>query len=112
MNSRLLILALTAAAALSACGRRGDLEQPPPLFGERARAEYEAKRAGAAQRETTGSEADEEDARSPVPNPGERFEPASRNVPATRERIDGSTDPVGPRPNEQQSQRPGGASPR
>ena len=110
MISRVLILALVAAAGLSACGRRGDLEQPAPLFGERARAEYEAQRRAA---ETTRHEADNEDARAPVPDPNERFEPASRNVPATREPIDGSNDPVGPRPStDQTTQRPGGAGPR
>ena len=109
MTSRLLLLALAAAAGLSACGRRGELEQPPPLFGERAGAEYEAQQRA---RETTRTEADAEDARAPVPDPTDRFEPASRNVPATREPIDGSNDPIGPRPNEQQTQRPGGAGPR
>ena len=112
MTSRLLLLALAAAAGLSACGRRGDLEQPPPLFGERARAEYEAQqRARAQQRETTQAEADAEDARAPVPDPNDRFEPASRNVPATREPIDGSNDPVGARPSvDQTTRRPGAAS--
>ena len=109
MTPRHLLLALGLAAAVSGCGRRGDLEQPPPLFGERARAQYEAQQRA---RETTRQEADAEDARAPVPDPTDRFEPASRNVPATREPIDGSNDPVGPRPNEQQTQRPGGAGPR
>ena len=112
MTSRVLILAVAAAAGLSACGRRGDLEQPPPMFGERARAEYEAQQR-AAQQETTRAEGEREDARAPVPDPNDRFEPASRNVPATREPIDGSNDPVGPRPNvEQTGQRPGGSGPR
>ena len=112
MTSRLLLLTLAAAAGLSACGRRGDLQQPPPLFGERARSQYEAQQRARAQQETTRTEADREDARAPVPDPTDRFEPASRNVPATREPIDGSNDPIGPRPNEQQTQRPGGAGPR
>ena len=112
MTARLLVLALAATAGLAACGKRGDLLQPPPMFGDRARAEYEAQQRTAAQRETTRAEADDEDARAPVPDPTDRFEPASRNVPATREPIDGSNDPIGPRPNEQQTQRPGGAGPR
>jgi predicted small lipoprotein YifL len=107
MTSRLLLLALAAAAALAACGRRGDLEQPPPLFGERAKAEYEAQQR--AQQETTRTEGEREDSRAPVPDPSDRFEPASRNVPATREPIEGSNDPVGPRPNTTQGgeRRPG-----
>ncbi|HEX8568939.1 MAG TPA: lipoprotein [Caulobacteraceae bacterium] len=112
MTPRLLVLALAVAAGLSACGRRGDLEQPPPLFGDRARAEYEAQRAGTAQRETTQEEGEEEDSRAPVPDPADRFEPAARNVPATSEPIEGSNDPVGPRPSQTRSQRPGGAGPR
>ena len=115
MTPRLLLLALAVAAGVSACGKRGDLDQPPPLFGERARAEYEAQQRAraAAQRETTQAEADEEDSRAPVPDPDDRFEPARRNVPATREPIDGVNDPVGSRPNtEQTTRRPGGSGPR
>ena len=108
MTARLLILALAATAGLSACGKRGDLLQPPPMFGERAKADYAAQQ----QRETTRAEAENEDARAPVPDPTDRFEPAARNVPATREPIDGSTDPVGPRPSTDGTQRPGGAGPR
>ena len=41
------ILPLSAAAllALTACGRVGALEQPAPLYGEKAKAAYEAKKA-------------------------------------------------------------------
>ena len=51
MTSRLLTLALPllglalAAPALSACGRQGDLDRPAPLFGAKARAQYEANEA-------------------------------------------------------------------
>ena len=106
MKSRLLLLALAGVAALGACGRRGDLQQPAPLFGEKARADYEAQQRA---RETTRSEADEEDARAPVPNPNDRFEPASRNVPATQEPIEGSSNPIGARPNNEQTPRRPGA---
>jgi hypothetical protein len=33
------------ALSLSGCGRMGPLQQPAPLFGERAKAEYEAQKA-------------------------------------------------------------------
>ena len=109
MTARLLLLALVATAGLAACGKRGELLRPPPMLGDRSA--YDAQQS-ANQRETTRAEADEEDARAPVPDPSDRFEPASRNVPATREPIDGSSDPIGPRPTEQQSERPGGSGPR
>ena len=112
MTARLLLLALAATTGLAACGKRGDLQQPPPLFGERARADYEAQQRAGRQRETTRAEGEAEDARAPVPDPSDRFEPASRNVPATSEPIDGSSDPIGPRPSDQQTQRPGGSGPR
>jgi hypothetical protein len=52
MTARPLIIAvLLSAAALSACGKTGELEQPAPLFGEHAKADYAAKkRADAAAR--------------------------------------------------------------
>lgn len=46
-----MIRTLIAAAmltALAGCGLRGDLERPPPLFGE-ARAQYEREQAAAAE---------------------------------------------------------------
>jgi hypothetical protein len=46
----LTLLALsTVGAALAGCGRAGGLDQPPPLFGERARAAYYAERSDRAQ---------------------------------------------------------------
>ena len=53
MKSRLLILglpvlALAAAGSLSACGRQGALERPAPLFGGKARQQYEANKAAKA----------------------------------------------------------------
>jgi len=35
---------LAYAPLLSACGKTGQLEQPAPLFGAKAKADYEAKR--------------------------------------------------------------------
>jgi predicted small lipoprotein YifL len=60
----LLIGTGAIGAGLAACGRVGPLEQPPPLFGQNARRDYDQQRAaraqaGAAQdaasRNTTGS---------------------------------------------------------
>jgi hypothetical protein len=36
-------VALLAAGGLSACGKTGQLEQPAPLFGAQAKADYDAK---------------------------------------------------------------------
>ena len=51
MTSRPLILMalFVAAAALSACGKTGELQQPAPLFGAEARADYDAKQAADAE---------------------------------------------------------------
>jgi predicted small lipoprotein YifL len=37
-----------AALALAACGRVGPLDQPAPLYGAKAKADYQAKKAAAA----------------------------------------------------------------
>jgi hypothetical protein len=39
----LMIATLLAAPLLSSCGKTGELEQPAPLFGAQAKADYEAK---------------------------------------------------------------------
>jgi hypothetical protein len=39
----LIGVALLAAGGLAACGKTGELEQPAPLFGAQAKADYEAK---------------------------------------------------------------------
>ncbi len=41
-------LALAAAVCLSACGKVGTLDQPAPLYGEKAKAQYQAEKAAAA----------------------------------------------------------------
>ena len=41
----LLAVAFAGAAALAGCGKQGVLEQPPPLFGAHAKAEYQARKA-------------------------------------------------------------------
>lgn len=48
MNRRLAALALTGlftgALALGACGKQGELERPAPLWGDKAKAEYQAQK--------------------------------------------------------------------
>jgi uncharacterized protein YceK len=49
MTLRPLYLAalVAGAAVLSGCGKTGELEQPAPLYGAQAKADYDAKRAAA-----------------------------------------------------------------
>jgi hypothetical protein len=45
MIARLALIALIAVGGgVSACAKLGELDQPPPLFGEKAKADYEAKK--------------------------------------------------------------------
>lgn len=82
MTIRLVLLA-SALLALTACGRQGDLERPAPLFGERARAEYEASRARGADApdETTREENEDERQDSPLPQSNEPLRLPTTPVP-------------------------------
>jgi predicted small lipoprotein YifL len=52
MTPRILIPALVMALlGLAACGKQGQLDRPAPLFGAKAKAEYEAQRLAAAKAE-------------------------------------------------------------
>ena len=44
----LLTLGLAGAVLLSGCGKLGDLERPAPLFGAKAKAQYESDKREAA----------------------------------------------------------------
>jgi len=48
MTRSLLLFALAGSLALSACGKVGALEQPAPLYGAKAKADYEARKQAAA----------------------------------------------------------------
>jgi predicted small lipoprotein YifL len=45
----ILLVSTTAMLALAACGRVGALEQPAPLYGAKVKADYQAKKAAAAE---------------------------------------------------------------
>jgi hypothetical protein len=50
MISRSVMVALVfTAAALAGCGKTGELDQPAPMWGEKAKAEYAAKKKAEAQ---------------------------------------------------------------
>jgi hypothetical protein len=46
MRSRDWLLLVGLVAGLGACGKVGLLEQPAPLYGEKAKAEFKARQAG------------------------------------------------------------------
>ncbi len=97
--------AAIAAAGLSGCGKIGVMEQPAPLFGERARADYEAqRRAREAQNPnapagTPAADQSDPNADNPPRTSREVQEPAENNVPASQQPIDGVPDLMGPRPS-------------
>jgi hypothetical protein len=69
--TRLVITALLAASLLlCGCGKLGSLEQPGPLFGAKAKAEYAAKkRAEADARAKAKAESQQPDASDAPPPP-------------------------------------------
>ena len=78
MRLPLIALALAAAAALSGCGKQGDLDRPPPLTGSAADKDYSAKR--------------------PI-TPRENYDPASDNRSPRSAPIQGTDDPIGRPPS-------------
>jgi predicted small lipoprotein YifL len=101
---RVAALGLLAASAmtLSACGKKGLLEVPSPMFGERARARYEAEQQQQAQdaadakaRKGGPAAAADQPDNSPMTTRDIKA-PEQRNVPASRAPIDGAPNPLGP----------------
>ncbi len=95
-----------AAISLCACGKQGALEQPAPLFGSKAKADYEARKAQearddaqrAAQR-PSGPDATPGDVSTGDDNaPRTRrdvLDPAQKLTPASRAPIPGAPNPLG-----------------
>ena len=99
MSPRPYLLVLFAAAlALSACGKRGTLERPPPMWGEAEKAKYEAEQA--AEKAKQATDADKKDAAT-------RYKPApeSQNVSIRMQPVDGA--PRDPRSGPGQPNDPG-----
>lgn len=104
MMGRIAAVALLGVSALSVagCGKRGGLETPPPLFGERARARYEADQQQRAQdaadrtarRGNTTAAADQDD-NAPITTRDIKA-PEQKQIPASRQPIEGSPNPLGP----------------
>jgi predicted small lipoprotein YifL len=49
LDVRLVGAVALAALAVAGCGKRGTLERPPPMWGEKAKAEYAAEKAAEAE---------------------------------------------------------------
>lgn len=97
----LLMVSVAGAAALAGCGKQGALERPGPLFGSRARAEYEAERAQEARDEAQRSEqrANEGTATGPAqegpPTTRDVLDPNQRLNPASAAPVPGAPNPFG-----------------
>jgi predicted small lipoprotein YifL len=87
MKLRPWLLIATAALALGACGKRGTLERPPPLWGK-AHAEEDGKaKADNAQVQRSGNE--------------KPATPETQNIPIRSQPVEtGKSDPVGASPVE------------
>jgi predicted small lipoprotein YifL len=95
--------------ALAGCGKQGPLERPPPLFGAKAKAQYNAEKtlqgqqaaeADARKREAErAQEADQPDNNDNAPpTPRDIKDPAQSRAPASVAPIQGApTGPFGPR---------------
>ncbi len=87
---------MIAAAGLSACGKVGELEQPAPLWGAQAKADYAKKKA---EQEARNRAAAEQRNKPALPSqPGAITDPA--NVPATTHDapLPSTNDPFGKSP--------------
>ena len=89
MNRFLLLLA--CALALAACGKVGNLDQPAPLYGEKAKAKYEAQQKAAAEAKAK-KESDE-----PEPLPDQQYDPSKDVANQRAAPVPGTNpDPSGP----------------
>ena len=97
-----LVVLGTGAVSLSGCGKRGGLETPPPLFGDRARARYTETQqqkaqdaADSAARKGNSTAAADEPDNAPKTTRDIKA-PEQQNIPASRQPIDGAPNPLGP----------------
>jgi hypothetical protein len=101
------MLAAVMATGLGGCGKKGLLDQPAPLFGERAKEDYAAKQAGASASSTENrstapvAEADKPDPNADNAPPSTRDikAPEENNLPITQAPIPGAPELMGPTPS-------------
>jgi predicted small lipoprotein YifL len=103
-TGRVALIALMGASALalSGCGKRGVLETPPPLFGDRARERYEAQKEQQAQdaadsraRKSTSTAVADQPDNAPLTTRDIKA-PEQKNIPVSRQPLDGAPNPLGP----------------
>jgi len=89
-----IAVALLATLALTGCGKLGDLEQPAPMFGAQAKADYQAQRraqdAAHARAQAARTPEAEQNGNTPDPNA------LPLHVAPFAPPIPGRTDPAGP----------------
>ena len=87
-------IALLASLSLAGCGKLGDLEQPAPMFGAQAKADYQAQRraqdAARARAQAARTPEAEQNGNTPDPNA------LPLHIAPTAPPIPGRTDPNGP----------------
>jgi len=82
------IAAITlAGASLCACGKQGDLERPAPLWGAKARAEYEAQKREQADRKTNEAQGNQIET---LPDEGPGSDPYANPAPPRAQPIQGT----------------------
>ncbi len=96
MTPRPLIaaLALACTAALTGCGKTGELERPAPLFDAKAKADYDAQKAADAAAKAREAAARRNQRGDTVFDPIDQPPAQAPYAPA----IPGRTDPLGPSP--------------
>jgi predicted small lipoprotein YifL len=92
---------LAAAAGLAGCGKQGPLERPRPLFGEKAKAEYDAQKAQEARDEAQRAAqrpagANQQAPDNTAPTSRDLRDPNQRLSPASQAPIAGAPNPGGP----------------
>jgi hypothetical protein len=100
------MLAAVMATGLGGCGKKGLLDQPAPLFGERAKEDYAASKAGAAASSESKNTAPVAAADKPDPDADNAPRttrdvqaPEETNLPITQAPIPGAPDLRGPTPS-------------
>ena len=93
----LAILGPALAAALSACGKQGDLDRPGPLWGPKAKAEYAAQKRAQAEAASNAAEAGQP-GQPPASGPGSNpyanpAPPAQAPIPGERTYPSGAPNP-------------------